>query len=480
MPSITTWSGFSKRRNSTKQPSATGTVVDVKLKEDTSIESPVFILQGDQFNVDYVQAFGAYYFVSNIISLANGLTELHCEKDVLATYKSQIGSTNAFILYATGGNNNIQDRRLSMTAPPVISTTDAAFPWTIDPLGDGTYLLTVMGIGGVQTFAMSYTELTDFMSDLSTLWDDLVPDWAFPPIISPNPGFQDMFAIVQWYAKIVGGFLSQVSSYKTAPDCLIDCIWIPISYTGGTNNVPIYLGKFNTNHQGRLVGNSISSPGAITLNIPWNFTDWRNASPFTELIVYIPFVGVLHYDTSEIWQESQIRINFSLARCSGDCSVEVSAGNVKLGTYALNLKAHYPIGTMTTNPVNQLTSVVGGVMGIGTGIATGGVAPIIGGAVGGVAGTLTSFNPTPSTVGGLGGGSGAGLDNRIRVAVVSHDTAESPGASNATQGKPVMATHTISNYSGYIQASGASVAISGESVDRDAINAFLNGGFFYE
>ena len=67
---ITVWSGFSKRRNSTKQPSATGTIITANLKENCSIESPVFILQGNQFNIDYVQAFGAYFYVSNIISLA--------------------------------------------------------------------------------------------------------------------------------------------------------------------------------------------------------------------------------------------------------------------------------------------------------------------------------------------------------------------------------------------------------------------------
>ena len=53
---------FSKRRNSTKQvDDSTGIVTDVVLKQGTSIESPVFLIQGVDLEVNYVK-FNNHYF----------------------------------------------------------------------------------------------------------------------------------------------------------------------------------------------------------------------------------------------------------------------------------------------------------------------------------------------------------------------------------------------------------------------------------
>ena len=477
MPTIKTWTGFSKRRNSTKQPSATGTDIAVKLKEDTSIESPVFILQGDQFNIDYVQAFGAYYFVSNIVSIANGLTELHCEKDPMATYKSEIGSTSAFILYATGGSNYIPDTRLSMKSTAGMTTpATASFPWTIDPL-QGKYLLTVMGNdpntpddGGVNTFVMDSDELSEFMSDISDFWDDI---FNFP-----EPTTSNVWDYILYQARVLRGVARQIVSYKDASSCILRCKWLPLDYNVGSLK-EIFLGNFDTGHQANRVFNLIDRPAAISLTIPWAYNDWRNCSPYTEVYLYIPFLGVLHFDPSSFHGLNTMTLQFAISRATGDCSVEVSVGNIILGTYTLNIAAEYAVGAFTSDPVSQVITSLGSIGAVAGGIATGNAPAIIGG-VGGLASSAAQYYPTPTHIGGLGGGTGAGLETSIKLWIVTHDTSETPGSSNATLGKPVMATGTISSYSGYVQTSGASVSIPGESVDRDAINSFLNGGFFYE
>ena len=65
---IYVWSNFTKKRNSTLQPTG-GTSKTVHLKEQTSIEKPSFILAEPMPNYNYVQAFGNYYFVTDIINL---------------------------------------------------------------------------------------------------------------------------------------------------------------------------------------------------------------------------------------------------------------------------------------------------------------------------------------------------------------------------------------------------------------------------
>lgn len=476
---VTYWTGFSKRKNSTKTPTATGTDATCVLKDDTSILFPDIDSATIPANANYmyISDFGRYYYVRDVTKVGATRNAFHLEVDPMASYKTQIGSTKAFITFATGGRNDIMDRRLTMKATPSITATSGySFPWTIEPTG-GTYMLTLMGQGGVQTFAMSYSELTAFMGNIASFWGSIFP--VTPPTPSVPPTIGDLFNVWMYFAQASVTWLKQFVSYKSAPDCIIDCVWLPISYSGGQSGVPIYLGQFDTAHTGRLITNSVSVQ-TVNITIPWQYGDWRDAAPYTDMILYVPFLGVLHFDTSSFYQESTLKLTFSLSRCSGDLSVEISAGSVKLGTYALSLKGHYPIGTMVTSPLQQITSIVGGVAGLATGVASGGAGAIVGAALSGGAGAASAFAALPSTVGGLGGGSGAGLDDDIVLVLVSHDTSEVPGSSNTNIGKPVMASHTISTYSGYIQCDSASVDIQGFPQEKDIVNANVNSGFYYE
>ena len=62
---IQVWSNFSKRENSTRQPGG-GQSIDVKLKDNCSIENPVFLLAtgGGMPDYTYAEAFGHYYYVT--------------------------------------------------------------------------------------------------------------------------------------------------------------------------------------------------------------------------------------------------------------------------------------------------------------------------------------------------------------------------------------------------------------------------------
>ena len=65
---------FSKPNNSTKQPSG-GTSISCVLKENTSILNPVFILKNNDFDYNYCKWNNRYYFINDIVSLANNYSE---------------------------------------------------------------------------------------------------------------------------------------------------------------------------------------------------------------------------------------------------------------------------------------------------------------------------------------------------------------------------------------------------------------------
>ena len=87
---ITLYENFEKKDNSTLRPSSSGTVINCFLKNSTSISNPTFVLTVENFNITYVKWDDRFYFVSDIKSIKNGVIELSCSLDVLATFKEQI------------------------------------------------------------------------------------------------------------------------------------------------------------------------------------------------------------------------------------------------------------------------------------------------------------------------------------------------------------------------------------------------------
>ena len=468
---INVWSGFSKKVNSTKQPTS-GTQKTVLLKDETDIESPSFILGTTDLTINYVQAFGRYYF-AKCRSLDGNRTEIICTPDRLATFKTQIGSTPAFIQYATGGSNLIIDTRLPMKSGLTAATpATASFPWSIDPLG-GRYFLTVMSKTGVKTYNMNYVTLVSLLSDLNTWVDDIFNN-------IPTPGNTTFDALI-YQSQVVFAIGKQIMSFRDASECLVNCVWIPIDYQSGVSD-RIYLGNYDTGVNASYMNNEVITQ-TVQVSIPWLYSDWRNNSPYCQMYLYVPFVGNISIDPSLVIGQSTLNLKFALSRCTGDCSLQVKAGSgITVGTYSVNLAAKYPVGAMQADPVKQISgagAAAGGVAATVGGIVTGNIPAVIGG-VTALAASPAQFNSSPSVLGGMGGGSGAGLDNDIRLVLLYHDTSEDPGDSNNTMGKPVMATHTIGSYSGYIQCSGASVDVPGSDGDKEAVNSFLNSGFFYE
>lgn len=79
-----------------------GPEYNINFKEDSSILRPrIIILDGSsavyEYNYMYISTFGRYYFIDDIISVANNRWEIHSHVDVLETYKNMILANEAVI-----------------------------------------------------------------------------------------------------------------------------------------------------------------------------------------------------------------------------------------------------------------------------------------------------------------------------------------------------------------------------------------------
>lgn len=462
------WIGFSKRKNSTKIPSGSGTEIDVYLKEDTSIDNPSIVLKGNATNIDYayIAAFNKYYFVGSPIMLTNGTTQYDLEEDILATHKTEVGSTIAHIVYSsTGYDNYIVDPRIA------VKPTKAYMDTNVGASGldtTGVYIASVVNedangdTGAITYYYIPYNYLDNLCSDLL---DDNVWDAIKNKINNPLESF-------------------------------ISLIWVPIPYTALVSGVNIdasasYIKLMRTtlpNTQGYKIKNPIANLGNVSISIPFRHDDFRDSQPYTNLSIELPGLGLTDLNANDFIESTNVNIYTYIDVAHGDLTYWINDddGNV-VKTSSFHCGVSVPIAHSTTNATGGIASIggtVGGVVSLAAGIASGNPLATIGGAVTSVlsaGNTALQFNSRSTSIRGADVGRSA-FEHTTFVLLESVVDTEDPDDANyiAVFGRPVGLTQAISNHSGYVQCENASIDIAGDNYERDSINSYLNSGFYYE
>lgn len=104
-----------KQINSTSQQLVDSTDLSCRLKEPTSMQSPVFIVQGlnKMTLYNYCKFENRYYWVDDVIYVTTDIQEIHCHLDPLATFKDAIGNSYAYVTFGPSGSKNtwVDDKR---------------------------------------------------------------------------------------------------------------------------------------------------------------------------------------------------------------------------------------------------------------------------------------------------------------------------------------------------------------------------------
>lgn len=463
-----TFYNFSKRQNSTKVPTGiVGTSFNITLKQPTSLNSPVFLLNTDTFTFNYCQFNGAYYFVTDTVSVRNDIWEVHCTKDVLATYRAQILASYAYVLYDNVGNSSIVDTRLAIESD---YTTSYAQTEITQLDSSGVYALCVVGDDSTDTWIMSDIESITNLMDVR-FFDAF--DQQLPPT-QANPAAQIKVS-VDWFLSV----LSRMFASGNAPDCVRSCYWIPWNIDGDSPTSEIQLGTFASGVYGKKVINN-TALFTYQITIPWQTNDWRRMSPYTQVYLYLPFIGVINIPSASISEYSVLTVEYSLAKRTGEISVIVSADNGLhiIGVYQGNTSINIPIGKSAATPAAKTTALIqaagAGAM-IAAGNAFGGAA-----ALSGLANIGALLAGTPTCIGGNSGGSDSGLPRYMQCITVFHDTNVSPGSVADVIGLPSFSRKLLSSISGYVQTHEFSLQAAAPDQDLQRVNTYLNGGAFIE
>ena len=447
--------------------STDGTSISINYDISTSGDLPL------NYTYAYIDKFKKYYFVSPPVILTDGTIQYDLVEDVLATNKTAVGATKAQIVYSsTGYNKHIVDTRMSVKANKAYfnrQTQASGFNST------GCYIVGVVNdessgkYGAASYYFMTQSQLKDLIECLSST---------------------DINAQIQQYFS--GDWMQFI----------VSCIWIPVSYsdalswfTGGIATTT----RIKVGSTGLLNSQAIEAKGtpltstlhdftSVSLSIPYKWQDFRDCEPYTSASLYLVGLGDTDININDFYSSTNVSIQYRIDAVTGDITYRIYNDD---GTVVKTVMFNGGVNVVLSNTAIQtggvLTAVGGlgaGAVGIGLSAVTGNIAGVIGSgiaAMGAGASILTSANHRSTSIKGTNQGRSSFADTSFILTICSLDT-ENIDASDyiARWGRPVGEVGTISSYSGYVQCEDASVAIAGDTWERDEINSYLNSGFYYE
>ena len=463
---IDVYSGFSKKIDSTKQPTGVGTAVNVLLKDMVDDINPVFELNTLDFSINYIKAFGNYYWC-HVQNIDGHRSNLICKKDYLATYKSQIGGYTGLIEYTSSSSKvDILDPRNAPRDLLTMSTTG----FTLSGININTvggYIIGVLSnapsgdVGVVDYYTMTSAQMQAFCNELY--------DQSF-------------------LARLIDQF-------QAVQDSLVSCIWVPLTGIGGTSQA-IHIGReVMTATGGKISDRLISfSSGLTTLNFSSNSggagtsMTYLEKAPYCSGALYLPFVGFVPIDMDVAAFTKSIQIDGYVDILTGDIAYNVKYGAARVSTFNGNLATKVPVSGAGYDAIGMSTgamTVIGGAAAAIGGIITGGIGTAVAGglaaAVGGGVSAAKSAEFHTMINGSNSSAIGASLGASPYAIILQNEPSETNLlAFQAAHGMPYYEVASIGSLSGYVKCFDASVSIPGDGDEQAIVNGYLNNGFYYE
>lgn len=452
---IEAYSGFTKKPNSTKQPSGSGTQLTVHLKENCSVLNPVFIVAGYSLAHNYIKWGSRYYFIDDIIILSDSHAEYVCSTDVLATYKTDIGSSTQFVLRANSAYNSL----VADTKYPAYANTSVENV-SFDALhtefvNGGCFVIGIQNGLSYQSAGVSYYALTD--SEMQQLLDFMYGGtWLNAADIS-----------LELQKELVNPF-QYIDSITWYPYDIPNSQIVPSTPTS------IKFGFWDSQIAGCLLNANNASAGfAQQITIPSHPQASRgvylNGYPYTRLSLDCYSFGTIAIDSSIFAGVSSLTLGLSVDLLTGMGKMTLRAGSDAKIIHKEFAQIGVPmkISQVTQSLVGMGTNVVGGAIGLAYGNVVGVAQGILSGLMcflpsmtsSGTNGTKSAFVTAPTLI-------------ITRQTLVDEDRAQF--------GRPLCAPTVISTLSGYVECENADLDSAASLPEKNQIMSYMNGGFYYE
>lgn len=439
---------FNKKLNSTKQPSGSGTSVSAVMKDNTSVLNPHFILKDFNTSWNYIKWGSRYYFVDDIVLLSNSHAEYVCRTDVLATFKTTIGSSSQYVLRAAGEYSPyIVDTKYPAKASATLSQTLLS-GLAVDSTG-----IYVIGIISENTSGNAVSYYTLGASNFAQLMAAL---------------FDVSYLNAQDISTELQKELVNPMQYVTS------CYWFPFTAQQAAGNMAqIKFGWWDSGIYGGLLDESgrIVSLDA-TFSLPGHPQAasrgvYLNDAPYTRHTLNCYTFGSIPIDPAPFTDGSAGAIEIDVDLFTGISQMYVACNGSRLFTTVSQFGVPIQLAQSQGNIVSGALSALGGAVGLAYGNVVGfaqGIASAVEAAMPqvqsqGANGSKVAFLQTPNIV------------SQFRQ-LVDED--------NAQIGRPLCKMKTINTLLGYILCEEADLDFAGSASEKEQVMNYMNSGFYYE
>lgn len=476
-----------KARNSTKITTLTATI-NVVMKEDSSIIRPIWKLHmGSEgcpsmeelagYNYCYCGHLKRYYYILYVEPISASVSLIHCEVDVLATFRDDILNTNAFIMYAESKYNSLlPDTRLPISYASKCYVSQQVIP---DTDQSGCFVLTAA------------TPNNDGSTGPAA--SVVMPESALSSLANKLYG-------AEWYDSIKNEFYHP-------NEALISCIWTPLvagqATSGGYQQITV--GKYDLGG-GSTAKKTVDDSFVVPVRLPYASTqqgskyagDYRNFEPYSQYLLWLPGVGLVKLPmknlldgTTALSGNINLPVRFSASPITGDVEYQImrptySGGGIADSPIILNVKGNFgvqiPIATQHGSFGSVVQSLITGIGGAAVAV----VGALSANPVAFGAGMTTALGSTVNSVassietntmvsGGMGGWS---LPPQYNMAIESitltWEVSDEPSNIAKTIGRPLFANGRIGSFSGFISCTGAYVKTWATEEEHQMIANYVN------
>ena len=480
---------FTKRENSTKRPASGGTDYACTLIDNTSLMEPTFKLTLPANpvgkNYAYVAEFNRYYFITDISSYQN-FWYITCTCDVLATYKTEIGSQSHYVLRsASEYDGTISDEIYPADTQLSCYQDYADSPG--DPLRWSAGYCFILGIvgyteyateqfGSIIYYAMNGYTLKYFlkylMDNIATSGDN----WAGIATTEYSEGVQKALINPIQYIKSCICMPFSVDSITGSLRGAIKFGYYSYSFNGtdGFNKMKIINDDTVVKLKETAYITLRQHPQAATRG------SYLNCQPFTRYTLHYGPWGDVDLDPMILQGNNKLKLETLYDLVAGTGRLIVSGNvstakvvfnsTVKIGV-DINLSQVYKDALGYESALtNQIFTQMGAAM-------KGDIPAILGAGTAGVQNMTRLDYPTVQGIGCSGSFmSFKDSDNLYLLSRFNHIVDENL----AEIGRPLYQTKVINTLSGYILCDKADCQISGTQAEAQKINEYMNTGFFYE
>lgn len=267
-----------------------------------------------------------------------------------------------------------------------------------------------------------------------------------------------------------GSIFDEFSLINNNPiENIISCKSIPFDISGTTQEIS--LGNVKTGVNGEKISQNFSKQTIGTVAIAEHYKNFLDYAPYTNVIIYLPYIGFKELDTSLVMGKT-LKIEYTLDVITGGCLAQIYVGKIRLYEFTGNIGVDIPITASNRAQVESayISAGVGVVSSAMNGNAIGVANSIIGAATSQYHYSGTG-NPSPSCVSST---------NRTCYVVIDRPQYQPLNAFNHTRGRMCCLSKTIGSLRGYTVCD-KNVDISGISAtdeEKEEIVNILSSGFF--